>query len=126
MITTASGPCNKKISGNIDSTNRPGWHHDAVIYQTHVEAFRAFYFPVMARMYISLSQEDRAPIVDIMARIPPIPSSCQWASFLRNHDELTLKMVTEDERVLTYEPYWFRLMPPGGPQRLESVSDVGA
>ena len=69
------------------------------------ECHMAFHFPVMPRMYMALAQENRTPIVDIMERTPAIPSQCQWAIFLRNHDELTLEMVTEDERAFMYEHY---------------------
>jgi len=57
-----------------------------------------FHFPLMPRIFMALAAADRTPIVDILARTPPIPESCQWATFLRNHDELTLEMVTEEER----------------------------
>jgi len=69
------------------------------------ECHMAFHFPVMPRIFMALRQEDVEPIVDIMRRTPPLPESCQWGMFLRNHDELTLEMVTEDERaymVLAY------------------------
>jgi len=69
------------------------------------ECHMAFHFPLMPRIYMALRQEDRLPIVDIMAQTPEIPDTCQWALFLRNHDELTLEMVTSDERdymVLAY------------------------
>jgi maltose alpha-D-glucosyltransferase/alpha-amylase len=69
------------------------------------ECHMAFHFPVMPRMYMAVAQEDRTPIVDIMARTPSIPPQCQWAIFLRNHDELTLEMVTEDERTFMYGHY---------------------
>jgi maltose alpha-D-glucosyltransferase / alpha-amylase len=69
------------------------------------ECHMAFHFPVMPRMYMALAREDRTPIVDIMDRTPAIPSQCQWAIFLRNHDELTLEMVTEDERAFMYGRY---------------------
>jgi maltose alpha-D-glucosyltransferase/alpha-amylase len=69
------------------------------------ECHMAFHFPVMPRMYMAVAQEDRTPIVDIMAKTPPIPSQCQWAIFLRNHDELTLEMVTEEERAFMYSHY---------------------
>ncbi|HEX9491798.1 MAG TPA: maltose alpha-D-glucosyltransferase, partial [Thermoanaerobaculia bacterium] len=62
------------------------------------ECHMAFNFPVMPRMYMALAQEDRFPIIDIMAQTPPIPDNCQWALFLRNHDELTLEMVTDEDR----------------------------
>ncbi|HET7189696.1 MAG TPA: alpha-glucosidase C-terminal domain-containing protein, partial [Gemmatimonadaceae bacterium] len=69
------------------------------------ECHMAFHFPVMPRMYMAVAQENRTPIVDIMARTPPIPPECQWAIFLRNHDELTLEMVTENERTFMYGHY---------------------
>ena len=65
----------------------------------------AFHFPLMPRIYMALRQEDRLPITDIMAQTPPIPDSCQWGLFLRNHDELTLEMVTDDERDYMYFAY---------------------
>ncbi len=62
------------------------------------ECHMAFHFPLMPRIYMAIRQEDRLPITDIMAQTPEIPESCQWGIFLRNHDELTLEMVTDDER----------------------------
>ena len=58
------------------------------------ECHMAFHFPLMPRMYMAIAQEDRHPITDIMRQTPEIPDNCQWAIFLRNHDELTLEMVT--------------------------------
>ncbi|HEU5174741.1 MAG TPA: maltose alpha-D-glucosyltransferase [Gemmatimonadaceae bacterium] len=69
------------------------------------ECHMAFHFPVMPRMYMALRKEDRTPIVDIMRQTPAIPESCQWAIFLRNHDELTLEMVTDEERDYMYREY---------------------
>jgi maltose alpha-D-glucosyltransferase/alpha-amylase len=69
------------------------------------ECHMAFHFPVMPRMYMALRKEDRTPIVEIMKRTPPIPPGCQWAIFLRNHDELTLEMVTDEERDYMYNEY---------------------
>ncbi|TGD94766.1 maltose alpha-D-glucosyltransferase [Methylobacterium nonmethylotrophicum] len=62
------------------------------------ECHMAFHFPLMPRMYMAIAQEDRHPITDIMRQTPEIPEGCQWAIFLRNHDELTLEMVTDKER----------------------------
>src|SRR6186997_2372558 len=62
------------------------------------ECHMAFHFPLMPRMYMALAREDRHPITDIMRQTPEIPEGCQWAIFLRNHDELTLEMVTDQER----------------------------
>jgi maltose alpha-D-glucosyltransferase / alpha-amylase len=69
------------------------------------ECHMAFHFPVMPRMYMALRKEDRIPIVDIMRQTPEIPHECQWAIFLRNHDELTLEMVTDEERDYMYREY---------------------
>ena len=69
------------------------------------ECHMAFHFPVMPRMYMGLRKEDRTPIVEIMKQTPEIPADCQWAIFLRNHDELTLEMVTDDERDYMYREY---------------------
>ena len=65
----------------------------------------AYHFPVMPRIFMALHLEDRQPITDVMEQTPPIPDSCQWALFLRNHDELTLEMVTDDERDYMYLAY---------------------
>ncbi|WP_306120086.1 MULTISPECIES: maltose alpha-D-glucosyltransferase [unclassified Roseitalea] len=62
------------------------------------ECHMAFHFPLMPRMYMALAQEDRHPVTDILRQTPDIPDNCQWAIFLRNHDELTLEMVTDRER----------------------------
>jgi glycosidase len=59
------------------------------------ECHMAYHFPLMPRMYMAIAQEDRHPITEILQQTPDIPASCQWAIFLRNHDELTLEMVTE-------------------------------
>jgi maltose alpha-D-glucosyltransferase/alpha-amylase len=69
------------------------------------ECHMAFHFPLMPRIWIALRKEDRTPIVDIMERTPQIPPECQWALFLRNHDELTLEMVTDEERDFMYAEY---------------------
>jgi maltose alpha-D-glucosyltransferase/alpha-amylase len=69
------------------------------------ECHMAFHFPLMPRMYMAIGREDRFPITDIMRQTPPIPDNCQWAIFLRNHDELTLEMVTDVERDYLWEIY---------------------
>ena len=69
------------------------------------ECHMAFHFPLMPRMYMAIAREDRFPISDIMRQTPPIPDSCQWAVFLRNHDELTLEMVTDSERDYLWQTY---------------------
>ncbi|WP_448172072.1 maltose alpha-D-glucosyltransferase [Rhizobacter fulvus] len=69
------------------------------------ECQMAYHFPLMPRMYMAIAQEDRHPIVEILAQTPEIPDGCQWAIFLRNHDELTLEMVTSKERDYMYRMY---------------------
>ena len=65
------------------------------------ECHMAFHFPLMPRMYMAIAQEDRFPITDILRQTPEIPANCQWAIFLRNHDELTLEMVTDQRARLS-------------------------
>jgi maltose alpha-D-glucosyltransferase/alpha-amylase len=82
------------------------WPTDVRPYFGHGdECHMAFHFPLMPRIYMALRQEDRLPITDIVAQTPAIPDSCQWGLFLRNHDELTLEMVTDDERDYMYLAY---------------------
>jgi maltose alpha-D-glucosyltransferase / alpha-amylase len=69
------------------------------------ECHMAYHFPLMPRIYMAIAQEERHPIVEIMQQTPDIPDSCQWAIFLRNHDELTLEMVTSRERDYMYRMY---------------------
>ncbi len=69
------------------------------------ECHMGFHFPLMPRMYMALAQADRHPITDIIRQTPDIPDGCQWGIFLRNHDELTLEMVTEDERDYLWRTY---------------------
>jgi maltose alpha-D-glucosyltransferase / alpha-amylase len=69
------------------------------------ECQMAFHFPLMPRIYMALRKEIRTPIVEILSQTPEIPANCQWGLFLRNHDELTLEMVTEDERDYMYAEY---------------------
>ncbi|OFZ90145.1 MAG: maltose alpha-D-glucosyltransferase [Betaproteobacteria bacterium RIFCSPLOWO2_02_FULL_62_79] len=69
------------------------------------ECHMAYHFPLMPRIYMAIAQEDRYPVVEIMQQTPDIPESCQWAVFLRNHDELTLEMVTSKERDYMYRMY---------------------
>ena len=69
------------------------------------ECHMAFHFPLMPRMFMALRMEDRFPIIEILQQTPAIPDNCQWALFLRNHDELTLEMVTDEERDYMYRVY---------------------
>jgi maltose alpha-D-glucosyltransferase/alpha-amylase len=82
------------------------WPEDAVTYfGAGDECHMAFHFPVMPRLFMSLHMEDRFPVVDILEQTPAIPDTCQWAMFLRNHDELTLEMVTDEDRDYMYKVY---------------------
>ncbi len=82
------------------------WPEDAQVYFGEGdECHMSFHFPLMPRMYMAIAREDRFPITDIMRQTPAIPSNCQWAVFLRNHDELTLEMVTSGERDYLWETY---------------------
>lgn len=104
----------KKLRGHVDSRFKDRmllaeanqWPEDAVTYFGHGdECHMAFHFPLMPRMFMAVQMEDRFPILDILDQTPPIPESCQWALFLRNHDELTLEMVTDEERDYMYRVY---------------------
>jgi maltose alpha-D-glucosyltransferase/alpha-amylase len=82
------------------------WPEDVVQYfGDGDECHMAFHFPVMPRLFMALRREDSTPITEILARTPPIPDGCQWGLFLRNHDELTLEMVTDEERDYMYSEY---------------------
>lgn len=104
----------KKIRAALDATH-PGkvllaeanqWPEDTSEYfGDGDECNMAFHFPLMPRMYMAIAKEDRFPITDIMRQTPEIPENCQWAIFLRNHDELTLEMVTDEERDYLWNIY---------------------
>ena len=104
----------KKIRAEIDRY-APGrmllaeanqWPEDAQQYfGDGDECHMSFHFPLMPRMYMAIAREDRFPITDIMRQTPAIPENCQWAVFLRNHDELTLEMVTSGERDYLWNTY---------------------
>ncbi|MBI5305057.1 MAG: maltose alpha-D-glucosyltransferase [Chloroflexi bacterium] len=82
------------------------WPEDAIAYfGVGDESHMAFHFPLMPRLFMSIRMEDRFPIVEILDQTPAIPETCQWAVFLRNHDELTLEMVTDEERDYMYRVY---------------------
>jgi maltose alpha-D-glucosyltransferase/alpha-amylase len=104
----------KKLRAHLDSSfkNRMllseanQWPEDAAAYfGDGDESNMAFNFPLMPRMFMAIEMEDRFPIVDIIDQTPAIPDGCQWAIFLRNHDELTLEMVTDEERDYMYRVY---------------------
>jgi maltose alpha-D-glucosyltransferase/alpha-amylase len=86
------------------------WPEDSIAYfgdpaSGGDECHMAFHFPVMPRLFMAVRMEDRYPIIDILQQTPPIPATAQWALFLRNHDELTLEMVTDEERDYMYRVY---------------------
>jgi maltose alpha-D-glucosyltransferase/alpha-amylase len=106
----------KKLRAYLDSKHRNRvllaeanqWPEDAVAYfggDGGDECHMCFNFPVMPRLFMAIQMEDRFPIVDILQQTPDIPANSQWAMFLRNHDELTLEMVTEDDRDYMYRVY---------------------
>jgi maltose alpha-D-glucosyltransferase/alpha-amylase len=104
----------KDLRNHVDSRYRDRmllaeanqWPEDAAAYFGQGdECHMAFHFPVMPRLYMALHMEDRYPIIDILQQTPAIPEGCQWAVFLRNHDELTLEMVTDEERDYMYRVY---------------------
>ncbi len=106
----------KKIRAHVDK-HYPGttllaeanmWPEDSASYFGEGEGDEChmnYHFPVMPRMYMALQMEDRYPIIDIFEQTPEIPATGQWAMFLRNHDELTLEMVTDEERDYMYKAY---------------------
>ncbi|HEX2769143.1 MAG TPA: maltose alpha-D-glucosyltransferase, partial [Geobacteraceae bacterium] len=104
----------KRLRSHLDSSfkNRMllseanQWPEDAAAYfGDGDESNMAFHFPLMPRMFMAIEMEERFPIVDILDQTPAIPDGCQWAIFLRNHDELTLEMVTDEERDYMYRVY---------------------
>ena len=97
-----------RFSGRMLLAEANQWPEDASAYfGKGDECHMAFHFPLMPRLFMGLRMEDRFPIIDIMQQTPEIPPSCQWALFLRNHDELTLEMVTDEER-----DYMYRVVRP--------------
>ncbi|MDO9559681.1 MAG: maltose alpha-D-glucosyltransferase [Syntrophales bacterium] len=104
----------KTLRGHIDSSfnnkmllaEANQWPEDAAAYfGAGDECHMAFHFPLMPRMFMAIQMEDGYPIIDILKSTPSIPDPCQWAIFLRNHDELTLEMVTDEERDYMYNTY---------------------
>jgi maltose alpha-D-glucosyltransferase/alpha-amylase len=95
-----------KFSGKMLLAEANQWpEHAKDYFGSDDECHMAFNFPLMPRMYMAIGREDRFPITDIMRQTPSIPDNCQWAIFLRNHDELTLEMVTDMERDYLWETY---------------------
>nr|MBC8414015.1 alpha-amylase [bacterium] len=97
---------NSKYSNRMFLAEANQWPEDAVAYFGKGDiCHMAFHFPLMPRMFMALQMADRFPIVDILEQTPAIPEESQWAMFLRNHDELTLEMVTDEERDYMYNVY---------------------
>jgi maltose alpha-D-glucosyltransferase/alpha-amylase len=97
---------NERYRGRILLGEANQWPEDVRPYFGDGDEFHmAFHFPVMPRLYMALQKQDRSPIVDIMKRTPDIPDTSQWCTFLRNHDELTLEMVTPEEREFMWQTY---------------------
>src|SRR6266446_3459845 len=95
-----------KFSNRMLLAEANQWPEDAAAYfGKGDESHMNFHFPLMPRMFMALQMEDRFPIIDILEQTPSIPENCQWAMFLRNHDELTLEMVTDEERDYMYRVY---------------------
>src|SRR5262245_1547080 len=96
----------ERFPGRMFLAEANQWPEEAVAYFGDAdECHMAFHFPVMPRLFMALHQEDRFPILDILDQTPLIPDGCQWCLFLRNHDELTLEMVTDEERDYMYRAY---------------------
>jgi len=96
----------KKFKNRMLLAEANQWPEDAVPYFGNGDEFHmCFHFPLMPRLFMAIRMEDRFPIIDILRQTPPIPETCQWAIFLRNHDELTLEMVTDEERDYMYRVY---------------------
>jgi maltose alpha-D-glucosyltransferase/alpha-amylase len=95
-----------KYDGRMLLAEANQWPEDAVAYfGDGDECHMSFHFPLMPRLFMSLRMENRFPVIDILEQTPPIPESAAWAIFLRNHDELTLEMVTDEERDYMYRVY---------------------
>jgi maltose alpha-D-glucosyltransferase/alpha-amylase len=96
----------EKYPGTLLLAEANMWPEDSASYFGNGdECHMNYHFPVMPRMFMALQMEDRYPITDIFEQTPDIPETCQWAIFLRNHDELTLEMVTDEERDYMYKVY---------------------
>ena len=107
VFERAAPPCRREdIKNRMLLAEANQWPEEAVNYfGAGDECHMAFHFPVMPRIFMSVHMEDRFPIVDILGQTPAIPDNCQWTLFLRNHDELTLEMVTDEDRDYMYKVY---------------------
>ncbi len=106
VLKELRGRLDAQFTGKVLLAEANMWPEDVRPYFGAGDEFHmSFHFPVMPRMFMALRLEDRKPLVDIIERTPGIPESCQWGIFLRNHDELTLEMVTEVEREYMWDEY---------------------
>jgi len=106
FLKRVRGFINENYPGRILLAEANQWPEDVIPYFGDEDEFHmGFHFPIMPRIYMALRKEDRSPLVWIMERTPPLTESCQWCIFLRNHDELTLEMVTEEERQWMWQEY---------------------
>jgi maltose alpha-D-glucosyltransferase/alpha-amylase len=106
VLKTIRGKLDQSFQGRMLLAEANQWPEDTQQYFGQGdECHMAFHFPLMPRMYMGIAQEDRFPITDILRQTPDIPEGCQWAIFLRNHDELTLEMVTDRERDYLWSTY---------------------
>lgn len=97
---------NDEYPGRVLIAEANQWPEDVLPYFGDGDEFHmCFHFPIMPRLYMALRQHDKRPIIDIMDRTPELPDGAQWVTFLRNHDELTLEMVTPEERQWMWEQY---------------------
>jgi len=106
VLKELRGRLDEHFTGKVLLAEANMWPEDVRPYFGAGDEFHmSFHFPIMPRMFMALRLEDRKPLIDIIERTPSIPDSCQWRIFLRNHDELTLEMVTELERAYMWDEY---------------------
>lgn len=106
FLQKLSAHVREKFSDRMLLAEANQWPEDSAAYfGAGKECDMAFHFPVMPRLYMAVEMQDAFPVVDILQQTPEIPSNCQWAIFLRNHDELTLEMVSDEERDYMYRVY---------------------
>jgi maltose alpha-D-glucosyltransferase / alpha-amylase len=106
FLKTLRAHVDKKFKNRLFLAEANQWPEDAAAYFGNGdECHMNFHFPLMPRLFMAMQMEDRFPIIDILEQTPAIPESCQWGLFLRNHDELTLEMVTDEERDYMYRVF---------------------
>jgi maltose alpha-D-glucosyltransferase/alpha-amylase len=106
LVKSVRRHVNERFANRVLLAEANQWPEDAAAYLGEGdECHMAFHFPLMPRLFMAIRMEDRFPIIDILEQTPSIPESCQWALFLRNHDELTLEMITDEDRDYMYRVY---------------------